>query len=103
MLQRGPRRPSMPRLDAAIAWHDAGFETALSLGSTMRMFGMSAVVDTQARDVDDATAWCRALGAANLLHCRAASSVMWHVPGRKPRQLAPDEVANRLATAGRAR
>src|SRR4029077_14793931 len=29
MLQRGPRPPAMPRLDAAVAWTEAGFETAL--------------------------------------------------------------------------
>lgn len=103
MLQRGPRPPSTPRLDAAIAWHEAGFENALSLGSTLRLFGMSAIVDTQPRDPEDAAAWSRSLGAANLLHCRNASSVSWSVPGRKARQLAPDEVASRLAGAARGR
>ncbi|HLZ94430.1 MAG TPA: ATP phosphoribosyltransferase regulatory subunit [Candidatus Dormibacteraeota bacterium] len=101
MLQHSPHPPSMPRLDAAIAWHDPGFETALGLGSTLRLFGMNAVVDTQPRDVEDATSWCRALGAANLLHCRNASSVSWTVPGRKAKQLTPDEVASRLAASAR--
>ena len=103
MLQRAPRPPSMPRLDAAIAWYDAGFETALTLGSTLRLFGMSAVVDTQARDAEDAAAWCRSIGAANLVHCRTAASVAWTVPGRKPKMLTPDDVATRLAGAARGR
>jgi ATP phosphoribosyltransferase regulatory subunit len=97
MLQRGPRPPAMPRLDAAVAWTEAGFETALNLGSTLRMFGMRAVVDTQPRDHDDAVSWCRALGAANLVHCRNTSTVAWTVPGRRTRQLKPDDVATKLA------
>ncbi|HEX9127268.1 MAG TPA: ATP phosphoribosyltransferase regulatory subunit [Methylomirabilota bacterium] len=101
MLQRGPRPPSMPRLDAAVAWTEAGFETALNLGATLRLFGMRAVVDTQPRDHDDAVAWCRALGAANLIHCRNTTSVSWTVPGRRTRQLKPDDVATKLAGAMR--
>jgi ATP phosphoribosyltransferase regulatory subunit len=99
MLQRGPRPPAMPRLDAAVAWTEAGFETALNLGATLRLFGMRAVVDTQPRDQEDAVAWCRALGAANLVHCRHTTSVSWTVPGRRPRQLKPDDVATKLAGA----
>jgi ATP phosphoribosyltransferase regulatory subunit len=101
MLQRGPRPPAMPRLDAAVAWAEAGFETALKLGSTLRMFGMHAVVDTQPRDHDEAVSWCRALGAANLVHCRTSSTVSWTVPGRRTRRLAPDDVATKLAGAVR--
>jgi ATP phosphoribosyltransferase regulatory subunit len=101
MLQRGPRPPALPRLDAAVAWTEAGFETALGVGSTLRLFGMRAVVDTQPRDHDDAVSWCRVLGAANLVHCRSASSVSWTVPGRRPRRVAPEDVATRLAGATR--
>src|SRR5438105_5710699 len=54
MLSRAARPPSSPRLAAAIAWSDSGFETALRLGSTLRLFGMHAVVDTQARHPEDA-------------------------------------------------
>src|SRR5437868_11512308 len=57
MLSRAARPPVAPRLAAAIAWSDSGFETALRLGSTLRLFGMHAVVDTQARDHEDAVAW----------------------------------------------
>ena len=100
MLQRSPRPPALPRLDAAVAWTDAGFKTALQLGSTLRLFGMRAVVDTQTRDQADALAWCRAIGAVNLLHCTGSSSVAWTVPGRKTRQVSPDDVASQLAAAG---
>src|SRR5207237_8885359 len=57
MLSRGPRPPALPRLDAAIAWTESGFEAALRLGSTLRLFGMHAVVRTQSRAPDDALAW----------------------------------------------
>jgi ATP phosphoribosyltransferase regulatory subunit len=97
MLQRGPRPPTLPRLDAAVAWTESGFETALRLGSTLRLFGMRAVVDTQDRDHEEAIGWCRGLGAANLVHCRSASTVSWTVPGRRTRRVSPDEVAARLA------
>ncbi len=103
MLQRGPQPPAMPSLDAAVAWTEPGFETALNLGSTLRLFGMRAVVDTQPRDQEEALAWCKALGASNLVHCRGASAVSWTVPGRRTKQLAPDEVAARLAGAMRGR
>ncbi|TMC12189.1 MAG: ATP phosphoribosyltransferase regulatory subunit [Chloroflexi bacterium] len=101
MLSRGPRPPAPPRLDAAIAWTESGFEAALRLGSTLRLFGMHAVVDTQPRDHDDALAWCRAIGAANLVHCRNSSTVAWTVPGRRTKQLPPEQVAARLAGTGR--
>ncbi len=99
MLQRGERRPSLPRLDAAVAWTEAGFKVALQLGSTLRLFGMRAVVDTQARDPEEALAWCRAIGGASLVHCGSGSAVAWTVPGRKTRHLSPDEVASRLAAS----
>jgi ATP phosphoribosyltransferase regulatory subunit len=101
MLQRSESPPSPPRLDAAIAWTEAGFETALKLGATLRLFGMRAVVDTQARDQEDALAWCRAIAGANLVHCASGAAVAWTVPGRRPRHLTPDEVASRLAAGGR--
>ena len=99
MLQRGPRPPALPRLDAAVAWTESGFETALRVGSTLRMFGMRAVVDTQVRDHADALAWCRGVGAANLVHCRGETTVSWTVPGKRPRRVAQEQVASRLAAA----
>ncbi len=99
MLLRGDTPPALPRLDAAVSWTESGFVTALHLGSTLRLFGMRAVVDTQARDHEDAQAWSRGLGAVNLIHCGAASSVTWTAAGRPARKLSPDEVAAQLAAA----
>src|SRR5205823_10311540 len=45
MLKRAPRALALPRLDAALAWTGSGLTTALRLGSTLRLFGMRAVVD----------------------------------------------------------
>src|ERR1700704_6169373 len=50
MLTHASRPPSLPRIDAAVAWSGPGLQTALRLGSTLRMFGMRAVVDTEPRD-----------------------------------------------------
>jgi ATP phosphoribosyltransferase regulatory subunit len=99
MLQRAPQPPALPRLDAAVAWSDPGFETALQLGSTLRLFGMRAVVDTQPRDPADAQSWAKAIGAVNLLHCTNSTSVAWTVPGKRVRTLSPDDVAAQLASA----
>ena len=99
MLQRGPLPPSTPRLDAALAWNDAGFATALQLGSTLRLFGMRAVVDTQPRDPADAEGWARAIGAANLLRCTSPTAVDWSAAGKAVRTLSPDDVAAELASA----
>jgi len=98
MLSRAARPPVAPRLAAAIAWSDSGFETALRLGSTLRLFGMHAVVDTQARDHEDAVAWGRGLRAANLVVCHNPTSVSWTTAGRRTKKLTPDEVATRLAS-----
>jgi ATP phosphoribosyltransferase regulatory subunit len=99
MLQRAPRPPSLPRINAAVAWTEAGFQTALNLGATLRLFGMRAVVDTQARDPQEALTWSRAIGATNLVHCTTASTVAWTAPRRRTRRLSPDEVASQLAAA----
>ena len=99
MLQRSPSPPELPRIDAAVAWTDPGFETALQLGSTLRLFGMRAVVDTQAREHADAVAWSKAIGAVNLLHCTNATSVAWTAAGKRARELSPDDVASQLASA----
>jgi ATP phosphoribosyltransferase regulatory subunit len=97
MLTRASRPPVLPRLDAAIAWHAAGLATALRLGSTLRLFGMRAVVDTEPRGNVEAEAWWRAVGAANLIHCRSNTSTSWTAPGRRTRRLPPEQVAARLA------
>ncbi len=97
MLSRGPRPPALPRIDAAVAWTGAGLKTALRLGSTIRLFGMRAVVDTQARDHDEAKAWSQAVGAVNLIHCRSETTVSWTARGARARRLPPEQVAARLA------
>ena len=98
MLTRGPRPPELPRVDAAIAWRGAaGLRAALRVGSTLRLFGMRAVVDTESRTPDAARAWWQAVGAANLVHCADASSVTWSAQGQRARRLPPEQVAARLA------
>ena len=97
MLTRSSRPPELPRLDAAIAWDAAGLTTALRLGSTLRLFGMRAVVDTQPRSRKEAVEWWRAVGAVNLVHCHTSKSTSWSAPGRRMRTLPPEQVAGRLA------
>jgi len=97
MLTRTQRPPALPRLDAALAWSGAGLDTALRLASTLRLFGMRAVVDTESRSSSEANAWWRAVGAANLVHCLSGSSVAWSAKGQRTRRLPPEQVAARLA------
>ena len=97
MLTRAPRPPQLPRLDAAVAWTGDGLNTALRLGSTLRLFGMRAVVDTESRSAAEAREWWRAVGAASLLHCSDDARVAWSSGGRRTRTLPPEQVAARLA------
>src|SRR5207253_2323255 len=62
MLTRAPRPPALKPVDAALAWTAPGLNTALRLGSTLRLFGMRAVVDTQTRTRGEAKAWWHAIG-----------------------------------------
>jgi ATP phosphoribosyltransferase regulatory subunit len=94
MLTRGA---VLPRIDAALAWSGEGLSTALRLASTLRLFGMRAVVDTQPRSPDDARAWWRAVGAANLVHCTTDTRASWTSAGKRARSLPPEQVAARLA------
>jgi ATP phosphoribosyltransferase regulatory subunit len=97
MLTRSARPPALPRIDAAVAWSGSGLKAALRLGSTLRLFGMRAVVDTQARDQAESKAWWRAVGAVNLIHCINDSTVAWTAVGQRTRSLPPEQVAGRLA------
>jgi ATP phosphoribosyltransferase regulatory subunit len=97
MLSGASRPPALPRIDAAVAWTGAGLQPALKLGSTLRLFGMRAVVDTQARNQAEAKAWWRAVGAVNLIHCASESTVAWTARGQRTRRLPPEQVAGRLA------
>ena len=100
MLTRAPRPPALKPVDAALAWTAAGLNTALRLGSTLRLFGMRAVVDTQTRTRSEANAWWHAIGAANLVYCRSDADVSWSSEGRRTRNLPPEQVAARLAGGG---
>ena len=97
MLTRAARPPALPRIDAAVAWSGSGLKTALRLGSTLRLFGMRAVVDTQARDPVESKKWWRTVGAVNLIHCRTTSAVSWTARGHRTLRLPPEQVAGRLA------
>ena len=98
MLTRGA---VLPRIDAALAWSGDGLTTALRLASTLRLFGMRAVVDTQARSPEDARAWWQAVGAANLVHCTSDTRASWTSAGKRARTLPPEQVAARLAGGAR--
>ena len=97
MLTRAPRPPALPRLDAAVGWAAGGLDVALRLGSTLRLFGMRAAVDTEPRTQPEAARWWRAIGAANLLFCRGGGQVAWSSEGQRTRSLPPEQVAARLA------
>jgi ATP phosphoribosyltransferase regulatory subunit len=97
MLTRAARPPALPRLDAAVAWTGDGLGTALRLGSTLRLFGMRAVVDTQPRTPAQAKEWWRAVAASNLVHCVSDAQVSWSSDGQRARTLPPEQVAARLA------
>lgn len=97
MLNGASGPPALPRLDAAIAWTGSGLTTALHLGSTLRLLGMRAVVDTEGREQAEAKAWWTAVGAANLIHCRSASEIYWTGQGKRAARIGGDEVASLLA------
>jgi ATP phosphoribosyltransferase regulatory subunit len=97
MLTQASRPPALPRLDAAVAWSGPGLGPAVRLGSTLRLFGMRAVVDTESRSQTEAKAWWHAVGAVNLIHCHSESTVSWTVRGQRTRRLPPEQVAGRLA------
>src|SRR5205807_5850612 len=99
LLSGGARPPSLPRIDAAVAWTGAGLDVAMRLGATLRLFGMRAVVDTEPRRDRDARAWWRALGAENLVQCGGAKKVAWTARGGRTQSLPPEQVAARLAGA----
>ena len=99
LLGGAARPPSLPRIHAAVAWTGAGLDVAMRLGSTLRLFGMRATVDTEPRDERRAHAWWRAVGAENLVYCRGAATVAWTARGGRTRSLPPEQVAARLAGA----
>ena len=99
VLARAGHAPG-PRLDAAVAWTRAGQSTALRLGSSLRLFGMHSVVDTEARALASARRWAEVVGAANLLHCSGARTVAWAPAHGRLRRLPAEQVVARLAAGG---
>ncbi len=93
--------PALPRLDAAVAWSRAGLRQALRLGSSLRMFGMRAVVDTEPRTLEKARGWRDSVGARSLVHCTGAPRVAWQPPREPVRRLPAEQVVGRLAGSGR--
>jgi hypothetical protein len=67
------------------------------LGASLRLFGMQAVVDTEARPLAPARRWAAVVGAANLLHCSGAASVTWARARGRLRRLPAEQVVARLA------
>jgi ATP phosphoribosyltransferase regulatory subunit len=99
LLNASAGPPALPRIDAALAWTGSGLDTALRLGSTLRLFGMRVVVDTEARGDREARMWWRAVGADNLVLCRGGAKVAWTARRGGTRSLPPEQVAARLAGA----
>lgn len=96
----GRRRPPvLPRLDAAVAWNGDGLRPALRLGASLRMFGMRAVVDTEARSADAARRWRTAVGAQHLVHLEGPGPATWVAPEGRARRLPPEQIVARLAEA----
>jgi ATP phosphoribosyltransferase regulatory subunit len=96
LLARGRRGPDLTTLDAAVGWNEPGLAAALRLGASLRMFGLRAVVDTQARGLEEARGWSRELGARHLVHAGDELMVFDEGDGRA-RRLRPEQVVARIA------
>src|SRR5207302_8722463 len=96
LLARVGEGPELTRLDAAVAWTEPGLETALRLAARLRMFGLRAVIDTEARELASARQWSGELGARHLVH--AADHLTTLRVGDGPAEgLSPDEIVTRIA------
>jgi ATP phosphoribosyltransferase regulatory subunit len=96
-LRRTGGARELTRLDAAVAWSNAGLEDALRLAASLRMFGMRAVVDTEPRRLEAARAWREALGAVQLLHVTGGRTVALAGADGVVHRLAAERVVARLA------
>ena len=96
LLRRTGTGPELTRLDAAVAWTQPGLEQALAVGGSLRMFGMRAVVDTQARSLASAADWREALGARQLVHLTGRTRAAWTAGDGLVRRPRADEVVARL-------
>jgi ATP phosphoribosyltransferase regulatory subunit len=98
-ISRSVGRPALPRLDAAICWTAAGLPAALRLASSLRLFGMRAVVDSEPRALPAARTWHAQVAAVNLLHCTGEGKVAWVDAAGKTRRLPPEHVVGQMAGA----
>jgi ATP phosphoribosyltransferase regulatory subunit len=89
--------PVLPRLDAAVAWTPAGLGDALRTASSLRLFGMRAVIDTQARGLGAAREWRALVGAQHLVYCGGGGKAALVAPGRRLARLPAEQVVGRLA------
>jgi ATP phosphoribosyltransferase regulatory subunit len=96
-IARSGRRPALPRIDAAVCWTAAGIRPALRLAASLRLFGMRAVVDSEARGLPAARTWLGQVGAVNLLHCTGEGRVAWVNAAGRTRKLPPEQVVGQLA------
>jgi ATP phosphoribosyltransferase regulatory subunit len=92
------RPPSLPLLDAAVAWRRGSVRDALRLGASLRLFGMRAVVDTEPRSLAAARRWRAAVGARHLVHFGAANPA-WLPPAGRLRRLPVEQVVAKVAEA----
>jgi ATP phosphoribosyltransferase regulatory subunit len=102
VLRRSGVARELTRLDAAVAWASAGLEEALRLAGSLRMFGMRAVVDTEARRLAAALEWREVLGAEHLVHVGGGRTVAWSAAATPSRiqRLPAQQVVARLAERG---
>jgi ATP phosphoribosyltransferase regulatory subunit len=100
VLRRTGRGPELTRLDVAVAWAAPALEEALALASSLRMFGMRAVVDTMARRLAGALEWRAALGARHLVHLGGGRTAAWAQGDGPVRRLPVDQAVDRLAGRG---
>jgi ATP phosphoribosyltransferase regulatory subunit len=101
VLRRSGAASELTRLDAAVAWSSPGLETALRLAASLRMFGMRAVVDTEARRLGAALEWRATLGASHLLHVGGGRTVAWAAGDGPVQRLPAEHVVGRLAERAR--
>ncbi|MGH7922785.1 MAG: ATP phosphoribosyltransferase regulatory subunit, partial [Candidatus Dormibacteraceae bacterium] len=79
-LRRRVEAPTLTRLDAVVGWSAPGLEQALRLGATLRLFGLRAIVATEAQTLAAARTWARASGARDLLHAGGGGTIRWVDP-----------------------
>ena len=97
LLRRTAAGPELTWLDAAVAWSGPGLEEALRLAASLRMFGMRAAVDTDARALAAALQWREAVGARHLVHLTGRGLAAWAAGDGPVRRLPADQVIGRLA------